>query len=125
MRIGDVLKLLGWVSILGGIVIGYFSAKVDEPFIKSMEIDYKADDFKMAIFLGWSAAGIMVGALLLAMERALGYLEYIAFRLEKNQSDANSDEPARTSYPEYGKVAQKPSLESLSQSRDYKFKSEE
>ncbi len=112
MNLNEVLKWLGLLSIIGGIILGIVTATIDV---------YYEPEFRWSVALMWIVSGIASGVIFFAISRALELLEVIAENTKplQQQAAATSSSP-KTAYPTTGKTNTS-SLESLS--KEHQFKS--
>jgi len=111
LSLSGVIKGLGWIFIVGGIVIGVIQGLSYDPLLEALT--------RWTVALSWMFYGLVSGVLFLAVSQALDYLEVIAHNSSiKTQGIPPSSASPLTSYPTTGKS--KPTLESLSKSHTFK-----
>lgn len=114
----QVLKLLGWLSILGGIIRAVIAGNSDDPVLAALD-NYYDGSFRWNVAITWLVSGISAGVIFLAINRALELLETIAINTAASRETIVHAGDTKGSYPETGRVT-KSTLESLSKSHTFK-----
>lgn len=120
MELSGVIKGLGWLFIIGGVVVGLIQGFTSDPLLEALS-RYDEQSFRWTVAISWSFYGLVSGVLFLAASKALDYLEVIAHNSAiKTDGYSTSTGSSQASYPTTGKTQSKPSLESLSKSHSFK-----
>ncbi|CAM4049054.1 hypothetical protein L1N85_19295 [Paenibacillus alkaliterrae] len=118
MNLNEVLKWLGWLSIIGGVIAGVVIANDPDPMLEAIDTYYEGQ-FRWSVALTWIASGIASGVIFFSISRALELLEVIAENTQVKQQVTATSSDARTSYPTMGKTKSS-SLEALSKGHQFK-----
>lgn len=119
MFLNEVLKWLGWMSLIGGVVIGIVVGNSPDPMLAAID-SYYDEEFRWSVAFVWIGTGITSSVIFFSICRALDFLQIIAENTAKPQQVSASSGEVRTSYPSTGKTRSS-SLETLS--KDHTFKS--
>lgn len=108
-----VLKVLGALSIICGIILGIQAGNSLNEMAKMLRVD---PSFQWASAIAWWISGAISGVLFFAMSMMLDYLEHISYALRQIQEEMPKKE--REQLPSSITSNSKSSLDSL---KGYKF----
>jgi len=78
----QALKIIGWVSIIGGLIVGIILGYQTDP-IASLIYKTSAKTFQFAVAISWWLSGAISGLVFIAFGRMLDYLESLHYEIDE------------------------------------------